>query len=72
MDENRLYNAWLEGGKKHEALQKFLCFNSHFWGEEGDLDLNFCGKQARGTHDEKMKIYSSTDGENPQFQKDEL
>lgn len=40
-DESQIYQAWLKGG--NEGIQDFICLNSDFKGEDGDLDLNICG-----------------------------
>ena len=44
-DEWDIYQKWLGKGRLQAGIQEFLCFNGLDKGEDGDLDLNFCGKK---------------------------
>ena len=46
-DEWQVYQKWLENGRVQSGIEEFLCFNGLDRGEDGDLDLNFCGFSER-------------------------
>ena len=46
-DEWQIYKKWLGKGRIQAGIEDFLCFNDLDKGEDGDLDLNFCGRAGK-------------------------
>lgn len=49
-DEWDIYQKWLGKGRIQAGIQEFLCFNGLDKGEDGDLDLNFCGNKKEADY----------------------
>ena len=44
-EESKIYQKWLEGGRVHDGIQEFLCYNTN--DNDLDLDLNNCGRHLK-------------------------
>ena len=72
-DELWIYEIWLSGELDGlRQLSDFLCFNSHYKGEDDDLDLNLCGGgKFPNTHREKLDNYKE-EHDNPPEQREDI
>jgi len=72
-DELWIYEIWLSGELDGlRQLSDFLCFNSHYKGEEDDLNLNLCGGgKFPNTHREKLDNYKE-EHDNPPEQREDI
>ena len=72
-DELWIYEIWLSGELDGlRQLSDFLCFNSHYKGEDDDLDFNLCGGgKFPNTHREKLDNYKE-EHDNPPEQREDI
>ena len=72
-DELWIYEIWLSGELDGlRQLSDFLCFNSHYKGEDDDLNLNLCGGgKFPNTHREKLDNYKE-EHDNPPEQREDI